>query len=301
MEPLISIVTPSFNQVQFLEQTIRSVLDQHFSGLEYMVVDGGSNDGSVDIITKYAGELSWWVSEPDQGQGDAIRKGFARAKGKYLAWINSDDTYLPGSFKQAVAALEANPDWGLVYGDVLAVNEKDQKINLLTYQPYQLQELMQFHIIGQPAVFLRREVYEQAGGISSAFHYLLDHHLWLRMAALQPIGYVPQTWAAARFHQAAKNTAMAAEFAGEALQIAGWLEQEAPFKQVMTAISDKVWAGSYRFGARYLSEGMQYKEALKMYRSAWQHNPQVVLRDWKRLGVTMLGRLGLWKQPVKKQ
>jgi len=301
MEPLISIVTPSYNQAQFLEQTIRSVLEQNFSGLEYMVVDGGSADGSVDIIRKYAADLSWWVSEPDQGQGDAIRKCLARAGGKYIAWINSDDYYLPGAIEQAVAALESKPDWGLVYGNVLAVNETGEKINLLEYQPYQLEDLMQFQIIGQPAVFMRREVYEQAGGISGSYHYLLDHHLWLRMAALAPMAYIPQTWAAARFHQAAKNTAMAAQFASEAQQIAAWMEQEAPFKQRMAALTDKAWAGAYRFGARYLSEGRQYSEALKMYHSAWQKNPQIVLRDWKRVGVTVLGRLGLWKRPVEAQ
>ena len=299
MNPLVSIVTPSFNQAQFLEQTIRSVLEQNFSGLEYMVVDGGSADGSIDIIRKYAGNLSWWVSEPDQGQGNAIRKGLARAGGKYIAWINSDDYYLPGAIEQAVAVLESNPGWGLVYGNVMAVNETGEKINLLEYQPYQLEDLMKFQIIGQPAVFMRREVYEQAGGISGSYHYLLDHHLWLRMAALAPMAYIPQTWAAARFHQAAKNTAMAAQFASEAQQIAAWMEQEAPFKQRMAAISDKVWAGAYRFGARYLSEGRQYKAALNMYRSAWQRDPKVVLRDWKRLGVTMLGRVGLWKQRMQ--
>lgn len=299
MNPLVSIVTPSFNQAQFLEQTICSVLEQNYSSLEYLVVDGGSADGSVDIIRKYAGDLAWWVSEPDQGQGDAIRKGLARAGGKYIAWINSDDYYLPGAIEQAVAALEANPDWGMVYGNVLAVNETGEKINLLEYQPYQLEDLMQFQIIGQPAVFMRREVYERAGGISGSYHYLLDHHLWLRMAALAPMGYIPRTWAVARFHQAAKNTAMAARFASEAQQIAAWMEQEVPFKHRMAAIADNVWAGAYRFGARYLSEGRLYTEALKMYRSAWQKNPQIVLRDWKRLGVTFLGKLGLWKQPLK--
>jgi len=299
LNPLVSIVTPSFNQAQFLEQTICSVLEQNYSSLEYLVVDGGSADGSVDIIRKYAGDLAWWVSEPDQGQGDAIRKGLARAGGKYIAWINSDDYYLPGAIEQAVAALEANPDWGMVYGNVLAVNETGEKINLLEYQPYQLEDLMQFQIIGQPAVFMRREVYERAGGISGSYHYLLDHHLWLRMAALAPMGYIPRTWAVARFHQAAKNTAMAARFASEAQQIAAWMEQEVPFKHRMAAIADNVWAGAYRFGARYLSEGRLYTEALKMYRSAWQKNPQIVLRDWKRLGVTFLGKLGLWKQPLK--
>ncbi len=102
MKPLISIVTPSYNQVQFLEQTILSVLEQDYPNMEYMVVDGGSQDGSLALIQKYASDLCWWISEPDRGQGHAIQKGFRRATGEYLAWINSDDYYLPGAISAAI-------------------------------------------------------------------------------------------------------------------------------------------------------------------------------------------------------
>ncbi len=295
MLPLVSVVTPSFNQAQFLEQTLCSVLEQNYANLEYYVVDGGSRDDSLAIIKKFSDRLTGWVSEPDQGQGHAIQKGFARANGKYIAWLNSDDYYLPGMLQTAVNALEENPEWGLVYGDVQAVDMWGKQTGLLRYAAWQLTDLMQFKIIGQPSVVMRREVYEQAGGISGEYHYLLDHHLWLKMAALRPMGYIAQPLAAARFHRDAKNVAMSAAFAQEAELIAGWMETVEPYKQYLQLNRTRVWAGAYRFGARYLSEGCQYRDALKMYQKAWKNDPAVVLRDWKRLGVTILGRWGFWR------
>ena len=107
--PLISIITPSFNQAAFLEETLLSVLGQDYPAIEYIVIDGGSTDGSVAILERYADQLAYWVSEPDAGQADAINKGFAKATGKYVAWLNSDDVYLPGAVATAVAALEEKP------------------------------------------------------------------------------------------------------------------------------------------------------------------------------------------------
>ncbi len=119
----VSIITPSYNQAAFLEATIRSVLEQDYLDVEYILVDGGSTDGSLEIIQKYATRLAGWVSEPDRGQTDAINKGFARASGDILAWINSDDTYQPGAVSEAVAYLQAHPDVGMVYGDANLIDE----------------------------------------------------------------------------------------------------------------------------------------------------------------------------------
>src|SRR5690606_30062072 len=116
-QPLVTIVTPSYNQAQYLEHTIQSVLAQDYANIQYIIVDGGSSDGSVDIIKKYAGKLDWWVSEPDAGQADAINKGFARSRGTYQAWINADDILLPHAIREAVEFLEQHPEVGLVYGD----------------------------------------------------------------------------------------------------------------------------------------------------------------------------------------
>ncbi|HOW91535.1 MAG TPA: glycosyltransferase family 2 protein, partial [Anaerolineaceae bacterium] len=116
--PLVSIVTPSFNQVDYLEETMRSVLEQDYPRVEYIVIDGGSTDGSVEIIRKYADRLAYWVSEKDRGQTDAVNKGYAVAKGSILGWLNSDDTYKPGAISAAVEFLVNHPQFGLVYGDL---------------------------------------------------------------------------------------------------------------------------------------------------------------------------------------
>ena len=121
--PLVSIVTPSFNQARFLEAAIESVLGQDYPHLEYMIVDGGSNDGSLEIIRKYERRLAWWVSEKDAGQTDAINKGLARANGRILAWLNSDDSYEPGALRAAVDFLLGHPETGLVYGDANFIDE----------------------------------------------------------------------------------------------------------------------------------------------------------------------------------
>jgi len=210
--PLVSIITPSFNQARYLEDTIRSVLDQDYPCLEYFVVDGDSTDGSVDIIRKYADKLTWWISEKDSGQAEAINKGLIRAQGEIVAWLNSDDTYLPGAISAAVKALEENPDTVLVYGNMQAIDDHGETINILKYNQLNLEDLLCFQIIDQPAVFFRREVLDKAGYLDITYHCFLDHHLWLRIALQGDILHVDETWAAARYHPEAKNRANAAEF-----------------------------------------------------------------------------------------
>jgi glycosyltransferase involved in cell wall biosynthesis len=129
--PLVTIVTPSYNQANFLEETIQSVLSQDYPNLEYIIIDGGSTDSSVDLIRKYEDRLAGWISEEDSGQAEAINKGFERATGEIVAWINSDDYYLPGAIRSAVEALEAHPECGFVYGDAVSINGAGEPFNVM--------------------------------------------------------------------------------------------------------------------------------------------------------------------------
>jgi glycosyltransferase involved in cell wall biosynthesis len=206
--PKVTIITPSFNQAAFLEQTICSVLDQHYPNLEYFVVDGGSTDGIVEIIRKYSDQIAWWVSERDRGQAEAINKGFARATGEIIGWLNSDDIYLPGCIQAAVDVFQTDPGLVMVYGDMLSVDGSGETINLQKFGNWGLKGLMRFQIIGQPAVFMRRSALEKAGFLDINFHFMLDHHLWLRVAQQGSTRHTPQIWAAARYHEGAGSVGM---------------------------------------------------------------------------------------------
>jgi GT2 family glycosyltransferase len=292
--PLVSIVTPSFNQARYLEETLRSVLDQDYPNLEYIVVDGASTDGSVEIIRKYADKLAWWVSEQDSGQAEAINKGLSHATGEIVAWLNSDDYYLPGAIAAVVSAFEENPDAVLIYADMLAVDEHGETINALHYQQMGLEDLLCFQIIGQPAVFFRREALEKAGVLDPSYHFLLDHHLWLRIALQGRILHVDETWATARYHAEAKNRARAAEFGHEAFRILDWAQRTQPeLASVLAKVGRRARASAHRVDARYLLDGGQPWAALKAWLRALLIHPPVALARLNILVSALLQLSGL--------
>lgn len=281
--PLVSIITPSYNQAEYLEFTLRSVLGQDYPAIEYLVVDGGSTDGSREIIERYAGRLAWWVSEPDRGQAEAINKGFARARGEYVAWLNSDDLYLPGAVRQAVEALERRPEAGMVYGEALTIDPEGRPLNRLAFGNWGLEDLMRFRIVCQPAVFMRRAVLERAGYLDASFHFMLDHQLWLRVAHQAPAVHVPALWAAARHHPGAKNLAQAARFSPEIFRVLEWMRAWPGLAERAAADRRKIEAGAYRLSARYLLDGEQYSVSLRHYFAALVRDPGYALAHWRRM------------------
>jgi glycosyltransferase involved in cell wall biosynthesis len=293
----VSIVTPSYNQADYLEQTIQSVLQQGYPDLEYMIVDGGSQDGSQEIIRKYSSHLEWWVSEPDSGQAEAINKGMSRATGEYVAWLNSDDLYAPGAVAEAVAVLDQHPEVGLVYGNAVSIDPDGRPLNDLVFSNWGLPGLAAFQIICQPAVFMRRALWEAVGGLDLSYHLLLDHQLWLRMGSQAQLKHVPRTWAFARHHPAAKNVSLAEGFGREAYRILDWMETDPVLAEILGSHRRAVTAAAHRFNARYLLDGGKPGPALRAYIRALRTHPQTAMQEWHRilfagLSLVGLGRLG---------
>ena len=177
----ISIVTPSFNQGAYLEQTIRSVLDQQYPNLEYFIFDGGSTDGSVDIIKKYNSQLTYWVSEKDRGQADAIYRGFEKSTGDIVGWINSDDVYLPGAFKSVANMFARHRDAEMIIGAHMVVDEQGVVVDRYAAYNQDFDSLLLFgQRIPQMSTFLKREVFFAVGGFDRTLQFAFDYDLFLR-------------------------------------------------------------------------------------------------------------------------
>jgi glycosyltransferase involved in cell wall biosynthesis len=205
--PLVSIVTPSFHQARFLRRTIDSVLAQTYRHIEYIVVDGGSRDGSVDILKSY-GERVRWVSEPDRGQSDAINKGFSRFRGEILAYVNSDDVLLPDAVATAVRHLSKDSECDLVYGDAFFIDADDNVLAPYPTEEYTFDRLMQTCFICQPATFWRRRIAERIGPLDERLHYVMDYEYWMRMdRAGARLVHIPECLALARVHPHSKTQA----------------------------------------------------------------------------------------------
>lgn len=178
--PLVTVVTPSYNQAAFLEATIRSVLEQDYPRLEYVVMDGGSSDGSVEIIARYADRLAGWVSEPDGGQAAAVNAGWRRARGEILAYLNSDDLYFPSTVRRAVEHLERNPETGIVYGAEQLIDEQGRPLGRpLERLECSLSWLLRYPL-PQPTMFFRRRVFDRIGWLDASLRYTFDWEFTLR-------------------------------------------------------------------------------------------------------------------------
>ena len=200
--PKISIVTPSFNQGKFLEETIRSVLLQGYSNLEYIIVDGGSSDGSVDLIRKYEHQLAYWISEKDSGAADAIGKGFRKATGTIVGWLNSDDLYRPGTLQSVASAFQNNKDVDVVYGDTHWIDANGNVLAEKRQTPFSKSAFFYGGAdLQQPATFWTRELYEKAGGLDPSFRAAFDTDLFFRFFQLEArFQHIPEFLAAFRLH-----------------------------------------------------------------------------------------------------
>lgn len=202
--PLVSIVTPSLDQAQFIEAAIDSIRSQDYPRIEHVVVDGGSTDGTLEILQRQPGLR--WISEPDRGQADAINKGFRMSTGEIFAWLNADDVYLPGAVTAAVAALrDSGAD--LVYGGHSELDESGKHVREFSARDFDLNVLLNVkNFISQPATFFTRRAFEAVGGLDDRYRYALDYDLWVRIARRFELSPVDRTLAGFRLHPESKTS-----------------------------------------------------------------------------------------------
>jgi len=206
--PKISVITPSFNQGKFIERTLRSVLLQNYPSLEYIVIDGGSTDNTIEVIRRYESHLAFWVSEPDRGQSHAINKGFSIATGQVLCWLNSDDFYLPDTLRTVGQMLADGGNVYAIAGHCLKVYDDGRPPVLLEGQFQTRRRLLEFwkgYQMHQPAIFWRREVFQKVGPLDERLHLIMDFDYWARITEHFDIATVDQTLACCCYHAQAKT------------------------------------------------------------------------------------------------
>jgi glycosyltransferase involved in cell wall biosynthesis len=206
--PRISVITPSYNQGQYLEQTIRSVLLQGYPNLEYIIVDGGSTDESVAVIKKYERHLAHWESEKDRGQSHAINKGFARSTGEVMCWLNSDDFFLPGTLRAVVEALFEGEGARAVVGHCVQVYADGRPPHRGRGRFESLERLLEFwkgYQMHQPSIFWRREVFERVGYLDESLHLTMDFDYWVRAARHFEFKNIDRDLSCATYHEEAKT------------------------------------------------------------------------------------------------
>jgi len=222
--PLVSIVTPSFNQGRYLEQTILSILEQDYSHIEFILMDGASTDESLEIIQQYANRLSYWESQPDKGQAHAINKGFRRANGEILGWLNSDDFLLPSTVRTVVEAFSEQPEVDVIYGRLERMDATGRVVptpilpkDRITFgKEYVIGEC----VVNQPGCFWRRVIMEKVGLLNECLVYNMDYEFWIRMAlAGAKFHRLPQVVAQFRLSDSSKTVTHSAAMAKEQIKV----------------------------------------------------------------------------------
>jgi glycosyltransferase involved in cell wall biosynthesis len=285
--PLVSIVTPSYNQGRYIEETIESVLNQDYPNLEYLVLDGGSTDETLAILKRYEGRLQW-KSEKDQGQADAVNKGFRMARGQILGWLNSDDTYLPGAIGRVVEYFQSHRDVGMVYGEGYHIDAMGRTIERYYTEPFSFKRLAEICFICQPTVFLRAEMVRSVGLLDVGLRYALDYEYWMRIAKRFRIGYLGEYLANSRLHMETKTLSQRARVHAEILQTVkkhyGYVPVRWLYAYAQSCLSEKL---------------LPYVQGMHVDGWASQRASVFVRRDWERYRyLSMEGELSRQMYPL---
>lgn len=216
--PLVSIITPSYNQGKFIRQTIDSVLSQDYPNIEYIVVDGGSADNTVDILKSYGNKIKW-ISEKDEGQADAVNKGIRKAQGQIIGWLNSDDMYLRGAVSKAVSYFKSHPDTDMVYGEGYYTDIDGNVTERYLTEKFSLERLAEQCIICQPTAFFTKEIAEKAGMLNAQLQLCMDYEFWMRISGQGKIAYIPEYLAESRMYEDNKTMSKRKEVYMEACKV----------------------------------------------------------------------------------
>jgi glycosyltransferase involved in cell wall biosynthesis len=261
--PTVSVITPSFNQGAFLDETLRSVLGQDYPHVEYIVIDGASTDESVDVIRRYAGRLAYWVSEPDRGQAHAVNKGLVRATGEIIGWVNSDDLLTPGAIGRAVSAFGANQSVDVVYSDFDLLDER-RGVRRVRSRPVTLVSLLRDgNVIPQPAAFVRRRLLDEIGFLDESLYIALDWDLWLRAALHGQLLHLPgESLAVLRDHGASKTRTQGVAKGNDLLRVLDKTYARADLPAPAHAVKRDAYARAYWWLAQgEVDRGHAYPEA----------------------------------------
>ena len=279
--PFVSIVTPIYNGSAYIEYAIHNVADQGVTALEHIVIDGGSKDGTVEILKRYPDVR--WLSERDTGQSNALNKGFRMAQGEIIGWLNGDDSYTPGAITSAVGYLARNPACDVVYGDCNILDAQGALIRVFRPAPAEGVESLAGSFIHTPAVFWRRRVFQRVGYLDEKLHYCMDNEFWIRMAPVVRRDYLPSPLANYKLRPGSKGTTTKAEFGTEMCAIYETLFVQEPFKSgVSESTKGEILRGHYWAAGIELCREDQVERAKPFLRSALDHynilaHPQIAL------------------------
>lgn len=299
MYPLVSIVTPTYNQAEFLRETIESVLSQEYPHIDYWVIDDGSTDETRQVLKEYSGRVKW-ESQANNGQTPTINKGWKKTPGEIIAWLNSDDTFIHGAISRIVQLFQQHQDVDIIFGDTLFTAADGAPLN--RYRPGKEFDYRHFVIechnpIAQPSAFIRRKVFESVGELDPLYYYFMDWDFWLRAGLDHRFKYVPELLSTYRLHTNSKSVAQARRAAPELEYMYRKFYSHRDLPKWIRQSEQRAFANMYFMTATYYSNGGDPEMVAEMGRKALTTYPRLLINPGMlhKFLYCMLSKYGFYK------